>query len=101
MMTAAKNCLQQIKSGHQLTQLAFVLDLVLQMQYVFSQYICTTMFSITLHNVYIREYLFLRTEQAGTYLKICHSTYICPILFSPKDGEMGHGEISIFVSLKL
>ena len=53
------------------------------------------------HNVYILEYLFLQTEQAGTYLKICHllyhSKYICPILFSPKE----HGEISIFVSLKL
>ena len=50
-----------------------------------------------MHNVYILEYLFLRTEQAGTYLKSCHllyhSTYICPILFSPKE----HGEISIFV----
>ena len=54
-----------------------------------------------LHNVYMRDYLFRRTEQAGTYFKICHllyhSTYICPILFSPAE----HGEISIFVSLKL
>ena len=49
----------------------------------------------------MRDYLFRRTEQAGTYFKICHllyhSTYICPILFSPNE----HGEISIFVSLKL
>ena len=53
------------------------------------------------HNVHNLEYLFSRTEQAGTYFKICHllyhSTYICPILFSPTE----HGEISIFVSLKL
>ena len=36
----------------------------------------------TLHNVYILEYLFIRTEQAGTYLchLLYHSTYICPIL---------------------
>ena len=57
--------------------------------------------SSTVHNVYILEYLFLRPKQAGIYLKICHllyhSTYICPILFSPKE----HGEILIFMSLKL
>ena len=58
--------------------------------------ICTAV-----HNVYMRDYLFRQTDQAGTYFKICHllyhSTYICPILFSPTE----HGEISIFVSLKL
>ena len=30
---------------------------------------------IALHYVYIRDYLFLRTEQAGTYFKICHLLY--------------------------
>ena len=31
------------------------------------------------------------------FVQLYHSTYICPILFSPTE----HGEISIFVSLKL
>ena len=39
----------------------------------------------TLHNVYIGQYVYLATEQAETYLKICvliyHLTYICPSLF--------------------
>ena len=60
---------------------------------------CWAITRTSLHNVYILEYLFIRTEQAGTYLchLLYHSTYICPILFSPKED----GEISIFVSLKL
>ena len=41
------------------------------------------------HNVYSRDYLFLRTEQAGTYLKMSlllfYSTYICPKSFSPAE----------------
>ena len=35
----------------------------------------------TLHNVYILEYLFIRTEQAGTYLKICHLLYQSTYIF--------------------
>ena len=40
----------------------------------------------SLHNVYFEQYVFLPSEQAETYPKICaliyHLTYICPILFS-------------------
>ena len=40
----------------------------------------------TLHNAHIVQYLYLATEQAGTYLKsdpVCHHlTYINPTLFS-------------------
>ena len=39
-----------------------------------------------LHNAHIVQYLYLATEQAGTYLKsgpVCHHlTYINPTLFS-------------------
>ena len=42
-----------------------------------------------LHNVHFGYYVFLPTEQAETYLKICvliyHSTYICPSLFGWKE----------------
>ena len=43
---------------------------------------------ITLHNVLFGQYVYLATEQAETYLKICvliyHLTYICPSLFDCK-----------------
>ena len=38
-----------------------------------------------MHNVLFGQYVYLATEQAETYLKICvliyHLTYICPSLF--------------------
>ena len=43
----------------------------------------------TMHNVYFVQYVFLPTEQAEIYLKICvliyHLTYICPSLFGWKE----------------
>ena len=43
----------------------------------------------TMHNVYFVQYVFLPTEQAETYLKMCvliyHSTCICPNLFGWKE----------------
>ena len=44
-----------------------------------------TLYWMPLHNVLFGQYVYLATEQAETYLKICvliyHLTYICPSLF--------------------
>ena len=47
-----------------------------------------TLYWMPLHNVLFGQYVYLATEQAETYLKICvlvyHLTYICPSLFDCK-----------------
>ena len=58
-------------------------------------------FEVTLHNVQIVQYLFLATQQAGTYLQSSqvwhHLTYIHPSELGCEENR----EKSIFVSFKL
>ena len=61
-----------------------------------------TLYWMPLHNVLFGQYVYLATEQAETYLKICvliyHLTYICPSLF---DCEVNTFFFFIFVIFKL
>ena len=57
--------------------------------------------ALALHNVLFGQYVYLATEQAETYLKICvliyHLTYICPSLFDCEVNTF----LFIFVNSKL